>query len=406
MIIASAETVVSRPGRNYVTLQIATNEGLVGLGDATVNGRELAVATYLNEHIIPMLIGRDAYAIEDTWQYLYRGSYWRRGPIAMAAIAAVDVALWDIKAKAAGMPLFQLLGGASRTKIRAYGHATGRDVTELIASVEERLSEGFTAVRIQVGVPGLSKVYGINSSSDEIRPYEPANGEDRPEEEPWDTQAYLRSIPGVFEAIRNRFGPELPLLHDVHHRLTPTEAAQLGKSLECFSLFWLEDPTPAENPRLLSAIRNHTVVPLATGEVFNSVWDYQELISERTIDYARSAVSHAGGLTAMRKLLDYAAQFQIKSGIHGPSDISPIGFAAALHLDLAVHNFGIQEFMPHPKEAAEVFHSSYRFIDGHFTLGDTPGLGVTFDSEAAAAHPYRRAYLPVSRLSDGTISDW
>ena len=404
--ITAAEVIVTSPGRNFVTLQITTDEGLVGLGDATVNGRELSVASYLRDHVAPLLIGRDPRMIEDTWQYLYRGAYWRRGPITMAAIAAVDVALWDIKAQAAGMPLYQLLGGASRTRIRAYGHATGRDTPELLDSVRARLAEGFTAVRIQTGVPGLAKVYGIVSGGDPGTAYEPANGHARPDEEDWDTAAYLRHIPTVFEAVRAEFGPELPLLHDAHHRLTPMEAARLGKSLERFDPFWIEDPTPAENPAVFRTIRQHTTVPIATGEVFNTIWDYQTLISEQLIDYVRSAVSHTGGLTAMRKLMDYAAQFQIKSAIHGPSDVSPVGLAAALHLDFAIHNFGIQEYMAHPDAAADVFTVGYRFADGHFTPGDEPGLGVTMDTDAAKRFEYQRAYLPVNRLRDGTMHDW
>lgn len=402
-MIVDASTIVSSPGRTFVTLTVTTADGVVGYGDATLNGRELAVASYLADHVAPLLVGRDESAIEDTWQYLYRGAYWRRGPVTMAAIAAVDVALWDIKAKTAGMPLYQLLGGASRNRIRAYGHATGRTIAELLDSVRTRLAEGFTAVRIQTGVPGLATVYGITDGGGS---YEPAAVGARPTEEPWDTAAYLRHLPGVFAAVREEFGPELALLHDAHHRLTPIQAARLGRDLEPFDPFWLEDPTPAEDPRALRLIRQHTTTPIATGEVFNTIWDYRELLQEQLIDYVRSAVTHTGGITAMRKLLDYAALVQAKSAIHGPSDISPVGLAAALHLDRAIHNFGIQEFMGYPTETTEVFRWDHRFEDGHFVVADTPGLGVTFDQAAAEAFPYRSAYLPVARLADGTIHDW
>jgi mannonate dehydratase len=315
----------------------------------------------------------------------------------MAAIAAVDVALWDIKAQAAGMPLYQLLGGASRTGVRAYGHASGRDLPELFDSIRERMEDGFRSIRVQSGIPGLDTIYGISN---------PANRTGFPSEEAWDTRAYLRHLPTVFEAVRNEFGPELPLLHDVHHRLTPIQAAKLGKALEPYDLFWLEDCTPAENQEGLSLVRRHTTTPLAIGEVFNTVFDYQTLIREQLIDYVRSAVTHTGGITAMRKLLDYAALYQVKSGIHGPTDISPVGMAAGLHLDLAIHNFGIQEFMPHSTEAFEVFRRSYTFQDGYLHPGDTPGIGVTVDKEAAARFEYRPAYLPVNRLRDGTVHDW
>ncbi len=413
MKITAADVVVTGPGRNFVTLRITTEDGITGLGDATLNGRELAVEAYLREHVAPLLIGRDAHAIEDTWQYLYRGAYWRRGPVTMAAVAAVDLALWDIKGKAAGLPVYQLLGGASRTGALAYGHASGRDIPELLDSVRAHLADGFRAIRIQSGIPGLDSVYGVAASAaggGERYDYEPARrtaaAHPRPTEETWDTRAYLRHMPEVFEAVRHTFGPGLPLLHDGHHRMTPIEAARLGKSLEPYDLFWLEDATPGEDQRALRLIRQHTTTPLAIGEVFNSVHDYTTLLQERLIDYVRSAVTHTGGITAVRKLLDMADVYGIRSGMHGPTDISPVGMAAALHLDLAVHNFGIQEYMRHDARTLEVFRTTYRFEDGLLHPGDAPGLGVELDDEAAARFPYQPAYLPVNRLRDGTVHDW
>ncbi|GAB2885904.1 D-mannonate dehydratase ManD [Streptomyces mayteni] len=403
MKIVDAQVVVTSPGRNFVTLRITTDEGLTGLGDATLNGRELAVTSYLVDHVAPLLIGRDPHRIEDTWQYLYRGAYWRRGPVTMAAIAAVDVALWDIKAKAAGLPLYQLLGGASRDRVRAYGHASGRDIPELFDSIRARQAEGYQAIRVQTGVPGLTNVYGVR--------HDAALGADadrhpRPVVEDWDTAAYLRHIPGVLEAVRNEFGPELPLLHDAHHRLTPIQAARLGAALEPYDLFWLEDCTPAENQEGLRLVRRHTRTPLAIGEVFNTVFDYQTLVNEQLIDYVRSAVTHFGGVTPLRKLFDYAAQYQIRSAVHGPEDISPVGMAAAIHLDLAIHNFGIQEYSGHTAATDEVFRHAYTFTDGHLHPGEEPGIGVELDDVLAAAHPYEAAYLPVNRLADGTVHDW
>ncbi|NKI42162.1 D-mannonate dehydratase ManD [Streptomyces physcomitrii] len=413
MRITAADTLVTSPGRNFVTLRITTDEGLTGLGDATLNGRELAVEAYLREHLAPLLPGRDAGAIEDTWQYLYRGAYWRRGPVTMAALAAVDTALWDIKAKAAGMPLYQLLGGASRRGALAYGHASGRDLPELLDSVRAHLADGYRAIRIQSGIPGLDSVYGVANSAaggGERYDYEPARraagGAARPAEEVWDTRAYLRHMPSVFEAVRHEFGPELPLLHDGHHRMTPMQAARLGKDLEPYDLFWLEDATPGEDQSALRLIRSHTTTPLAIGEVFNSVHDYTTLLQERLIDYVRSAVTHTGGVTGMRRLLDLAGVHGVRSGMHGPTDISPVGMAAALHLDLAVHNFGIQEYMRHSPRTLEVFRTSYRFEQGLLHPGESPGLGVELDEEAAARFPYTPAYLPVNRLTDGTVHDW
>ncbi len=397
MKIVDATVVVTSPGRNFVTLQIETEDGVTGLGDATLNGRELAVVAYLREHVVPLLIGTDAHAIEDTWQALYRGAYWRRGPVTMAAIAAVDVALWDIKAKVAGLPLYQLLGGASRDRVRTYGHASGRDLPELFDSVRARQAEGYKSIRIQTGVPGLQRVYAVA---------QPGADTSLPVVEDWDSAAYLRHVPRVFEAVRSEFGPDLPLLHDVHHRLTPQQAARLGRALEPYDLFWLEDCTPAEDQAALRFVRQQTTVPLAIGEVFNTVFDYQALITERLIDFVRSPVTHFGGITAVKKLLDFAAVYGIRSGLHGPADISPVGMAAAVHIDLAVHNFGIQEYSGHPPAAAEVFHTGYTFADGYLRPSDEPGLGVALDRDAAASYPYRRSYLPVNRLQDGTVHDW
>jgi mannonate dehydratase len=406
--IRAADVVVTCPGRNFVSLRVETEDGVVGWGDATLNGRELSVASYLSDHVCGMLIGRDSRPIEDTWQYLYRGAYWRRGPVTMAAIAAVDVALWDIKAQYAAMPLYELLGGQSRTGLLSYGHASGADLPQLFDSIDAHLAEGYRAIRIQTGVAGLGQIYGVaDASAPERYDYEPARGSSRPTEEAWDTRAYLRHLPTVFEAVRQKYGPELPLLHDGHHRMTPIQAAKLGKALEPYDLFWLEDCTPAEDQSALRLVRQHTTTPLAIGEVFNSAFDYQTLITERLIDYVRSAVTHTGGITAMRKLMDFAAMYQIKSGMHGPTDISPIGQAAAMHLGLAIHNFGIQEYMRHSADTLSVFQTSYTFEDGLLHPGTQPGLGVSIDLDAAARFPYKAAYLPVSRLAlDGTMHDW
>jgi len=401
--ITDARVVVSSPGRNYVTLVVETSDGLVGVGDATLNGRELAVASYLRDHLCPLLTGRDPARIEDTWQYLYKGAYWRRGPVTMTAIAAVDVALWDIKGKVAGLPVYQLLGGAARDGVMVYGHADGRDVPELLDRFAEYLDQGYKAVRIQAAVPGLAKTYGV-APRDGLM-YEPANS-NLPDEGSWESSAYLDFAPSVFEAVRDRFGFGVHLLHDVHHRLTPIEAARLGKDLEPFRPFWIEDATPAEDQSAFRTIRAHTTTPLAVGEVLNSIWDVQTLITERLIDYVRTSVSHTGGISHLRKLYSLAELYGVRSGAHGAGDLSPIAHAAALHLDLAIPNFGIQEYMGHRDPAGEVFRTSYTFDDGHMHPADLPGIGVEFDEAAAGRFPYEPRYLPVNRRLDGTVHDW
>jgi mannonate dehydratase len=387
---------------NFVTLKIETDEGIYGLGDATLNGRELAVVSYLTEHVIPCLIGRDPFQTEDIWQYLYRGAYWRRGPVTMSAIGAVDMALWDIKGKALNTPVYNLLGGKSRNGVLVYAHANGADIEETIDAVGGKIELGYLAVRAQSGVPGLDSTYGVAKGN---KPYEPAE-RGLPSESLWSTEKYLRSVPELFERLRKQLGEDVHLLHDCHHRLTPIEAARLGKELEPHHLFWMEDPVPAELQEGFKVIRQHTTTPIATGEVFNTIWDAQELIREQWIDYIRMTVTHAGGLTALKKIADFAALFHVRTGCHGATDLSPVSMAAALHFGLAIHNLGIQEHMPHTAETYSVFPHGYAFEEGYMYPGDAPGLGVEIDEKLAATYPYQRAYLPINRKLDGTLFDW
>ncbi len=400
--IRDARVIVSCPGRNFVTLKIETEEGISGIGDATLNGRELAVASYLQDHLIPCLIGRDAHQVEDIWQFFYRGAYWRRGPVGMTALAAIDVALWDIKAKAAGLPLYQLLGGRSRKGVMVYGHANGADIGETVEQVGRYIELGYKAIRAQSGVPGLASTYGV--SGDKLF-YEPADA-DLPSENVWSTARYLNHVPQLFKTLRDTYGDEHHLLHDVHHRLTPIEAARLGKDLEPYRLFWLEDAVTAELQESFRLIRQHTTTPLAVGEVFSSIHDCQQLISEQLIDYIRATLVHAGGITHLKRIAALAELHHVKTGFHGATDLSPVTMGAALHFDTWVPNFGIQEYMRHTPETDAVFPHDYRFEDGYLLAGETPGHGVEIDESLAAKYPYRRAYLPVNRLEDGSMFNW
>ncbi len=400
--IRSARVIVCSPGRNFVTLKIETEDGVTGLGDATLNGRELSVASYLADHVVPCLIGRDAHRIEDIWQYLYRGAYWRRGPVTMSAIAAVDTALWDIKAKLAGLPLYQLLGGASREGVMVYGHANGATIEDAIGEAEKYKALGYKAIRLQAGVQGLASTYGV--SKDKMF-YEPADA-DLPTENVWSTTKYMRGVPALFEAGRKALGDDVHLLHDVHHRLTPIEAGRLGRDLEPYRLFWLEDAVAADNQAGFRLIRQHTTTPLAVGEVFNTIWDAKQLIEEQLIDYIRMTVVHSGGITHLRRIASLADLYHVRTGSHGATDLSPVCMAAALHFDLSVPNFGIQEYMRHTAETDAVFPHAYTFADGMLHPGEQPGLGVDIDEALAAKYPYRRAYLPVNRLEDGTMFNW
>ncbi|MDM7955193.1 D-mannonate dehydratase ManD [Blastomonas sp.] len=400
--IVDARVIITCPGRNFVTLKIICDDGTTGVGDATLNGRELSVASYLTDHVIPCLIGRDAHRIEDIWQYLYKGAYWRRGPVTMSAIAAVDTALWDIKGKIAGLPVYQLLGGASRESVMVYGHANGTTIEDTIAVALDYQRQGYKAIRLQCGVPGMASTYGV--SKDRYF-YEPADA-DLPTENVWNTSKYLRVVPELFKAAREALGWDVHLLHDIHHRLTPIEAGRLGKDLEPYRPFWLEDATPAENQEAFKLIRQHTTAPLAVGEIFNSIHDCRELIQNQLIDYIRATVVHAGGITHLRRIASLADLYQVRTGCHGATDLSPVCMAAALHFDLSVPNFGVQEYMRHTPETDAVFPHAYTFADGAMHPGDEPGLGVDIDEELAAGYEYSRAFLPVNRLEDGTMYNW
>lgn len=402
MKITSAKVIVTCPGRNFVTLKIMTDEGVYGIGDATLNGRELSVVSYLEDHIIPCLIGRDPHQIEDIWQFLYRGAYWRRGPVTMSAIAAVDTALWDIKGKVAGLPVYQLLGGKCRTGVMVYGHANGTTVENTIDVAQEYKSLGYKAIRLQCGVPGLASTYGV--SKDKLF-YEPADA-DLPTENVWSTEAYLRVVPKLFAAAREALGEEVHLLHDVHHRLTPIEAGRLGRDLEPYRPFWMEDAVVAENQDNFRLIRQHTTTPLAVGEIFNTIWDCKDLIQNQLIDYIRATVVHAGGISHLRKIASFADMYNVRTGCHGATDLSPICMAAALHFDISIPNFGVQEYMRHTDATDEVFPHGYYFDKGDLMVSETPGLGVDIDEDLAAKYPYQRAYLPVNRLQDGTLFNW
>jgi mannonate dehydratase len=400
--ITHAKVLISCPGRNFVTLKVHTDQGIYGLGDATLNGRELAVASYLQDHLVPCLIGRDPFQTEDTWQYFYRGAYWRRGPVTMAAIGAIDMALWDIKGKALNTPVYNLLGGKSRNTVLVYGHANGQDIEETADEVGRYIALGYRAVRAQTGIPGLPSTYGV--AKDKMF-YEPAE-KGLPPENTWSTEKYLLHIPKLFENLRQKYGEDIHLLHDVHHRLTPIEAGRLGKSLEPYHLFWLEDAVAAELQEGFRIVRQHTTTPLAVGEVFNSVWDAHILITEQLIDYIRMAVVHSGGITHLKKIASLAEIYHVRTGCHGATDLSPVSMAAALHFDIAINNFGIQEYMTHTKETDAVFPHTYSFRDGSMYPGHAPGLGVDYDEALAAKFPYERAYLPVNRKLDGTMFNW
>ncbi|MDP4187347.1 MAG: D-galactonate dehydratase family protein [Bacteroidota bacterium] len=404
MKITDARVFVCSPGRNFVTLKVYTDEGIFGLGDGTLNGREKAVVSYLEDYCIPCLIGRNPFDTEDTFQYFYRAPYWRRGPVTMSAIAAIDMALWDIKAKALNVPLYDLLGGKCRDKVLVYCHANGTNLENTIEEVGKHIESGYKAIRVQSGIPGIDHTYGVSKEGEK---YEPAERTNLPTESRcWDTEKYLCFLPKLFKKIREVYGDEYYFLHDCHHRLTPIEAARLGKELEPYHLFWLEDTVQTELQESFRIIRQHTTTPLAVGEIMNSLSDCQQLISEQLIDFIRMTIVHGGGITPLQKLAHFAESYHVRTGFHGATDLSPITMAAALHFDTAIYNFGIQEHMPHEALVDEVFPHAYYFKEGYMYPGDKAGLGVDFDEKSVEKYPYQLAYLPVNRKTDGTMFNW
>jgi mannonate dehydratase len=406
--ITDVRVIVTSPDRNYVLVKILTSEpGLYGVGDATLNGRELPVATTLEKHIGPLLIGRDPEQIEDTWQYLYRGPYWRGGPVQMTALAGVDLALWDIKGKRAGMPVYQLLGGRTRIGALAYTHASGRDFAEVEEAARRAMERGFKCVRAQVAVPGLEGTYGTpGTRKSEETAGRVAQQAGLPATEIFEPAPYLRTIPRLFEHLRAKLGDEVELLHDCHEKLNPIEAARLARDLEPYRLFFLEDPLRPEYKESFRLIREHSTTPIAMGELFNSLWDCVPLIKEQWIDYIRCDLGHIGGITAARKVATLSELFQVKTAWHGPGDIAPPTQAANVHVDISIPNFGVQEMVFFRDVAREVMPGAPEFHDGTMNVTDAPGLGVDVNEEAAKKYPYRRAYLPTARRKDGSVHDW
>jgi mannonate dehydratase len=359
MKIVEARVIITCPGRNFVTLKVVTEDGVYGLGDATLNGRELAVASYLTEHVIPCLIGRDARRIEDVWQYLYKGAYWRRGPVTMSAIAAVDTALWDIKGKALDTPVYNLIGGRSRDSVLVYGHANGRDLEDTVAAVAKYQAAGYKAIRAQSGIPGLASTYGVGKGD---LYYEPAE-KGLPGESLWSTEKYLNFTPTLFKRLRQEFGDDLTCCTTcIIGARRSKRRAWASRSSHTISSGWR---TPRrQRQEGFRLIRQHTTTPMAVGEMFNTIYDCSQLIQEQLIDYIRTTVVHAAGISHLRKIASLAELYHVRTGSHGATDLSPVAMAAALHFDISVHNFGIQEYMRHTPETDAVFPHAYAFQDG------------------------------------------
>lgn len=401
-------------GSNLVVVRIDTNQpGLYGLGCATYTQRWKAVVTAVEEYMAPLLLGRDATRIEDAWQTAHGSSYWRNGPVLNNAISGCDMALWDILGKEAGLPVYRLLGGKCRESAAVYRHADGRDPVEVEDNVRDYLEQGYQYIRCQMGGYGGSAAVNpmsINQDAGKAKLRAGQRWLSSPEGSTagayFDALAYMRGTLALFEHIRSMVGPEVELLHDVHERLTPIDAVRLAKGLEPYRLFFLEDALPPEQVDWFRHIRSHAAVPLAMGELFNNPMEWSALISERLIDFIRVHISQIGGLTPARKLANLCEAHGIRTAWHGPGDVSPVGHACNVHLDLASPNFGIQEWcgIDESPQLNEVFSGMPYVKNGFAYVCEKPGFGVDIDETAAKRYPCF-AELPewtLTRLPDGT----
>jgi mannonate dehydratase len=392
-------------GIRLVVVKIETSEpGLYGLGCATFTQRPLAVVTAIQEYLEPFLLGRDPDQIEDIYQSAYVSSYWRSGPVLNNALSGVDMALWDIKGKRAGMPVYQLFGGKCRQAAWLYVHASGGDIHEVEDNARAYMEQGYRYVRCQVAVPGYS-TYGSAHHTQAIAGPYPLQLQ--LEQEPWEPGPYCRLVRRMFEYLRNQLGDEVELLHDVHERVPPIQAIQLAKDLEPYRLFFLEDPFAPEDNEYFRILRQQSAIPIAMGELFVNQAEYAPLIRDRLIDFIRVHISAIGGLSMARKLAAFCEFFGVRTAWHGPGDVSPVGHAANLQLDLACHNFGIQEQTVFSERAREVFPGTPQIRGGMLWSNDQPGLGVDVDESLAAKypfpeHPLNGAWPPIRRL-DGTV---
>jgi len=399
--ITDVQTILTAPnGIRLVVVKVLTSEdGLYGLGCATFTQRALAVATAIDQYLRPFVLGRDVDRIEDIWQACHLSGYWRSGPVLNNALSGVDEALWDIKAKRAGMPLYQLLGGKCREAVPVYVHASGASFAEVEENARRFLEQGFRYVRCQVAISGYS-TYGSHGAgtSHALNPAQ---------ERTWEPTPYVVTAPRLFAHLRSALGDEVELLHDVHERIPAVQAVWLAKALEQYRLFFLEDLFAPEDIDYLRMVRQQCATPIALGELFVSPAEYVPLIRERLIDFVRVHISDIGGLTPARKMAAFGEFLGVRTAFHGPGDVSPVGHAANMHLDLAIPNFGIQELALFPEETREVFPGCPEVHDGCLWPNDRPGLGIDIDERLAARYPYpdhpTNGAWPEIRTLDGTI---
>lgn len=406
IVIRNVKAIPTAPGSvNLVAVKIETNEPeLYGVGCATFTQRSETVVTAVEEYIKPLLIGRSVDNIEDTWQFLYGSSYWRNGPVLNNAISGVDEALWDIKGKLANMPVYELLGGKCRQGVPVYRHADGKCPEAVEENIRKYMEEGYRYIRAQQGVYGGNMVMG---SMDFIEPSIKERfhlTENPPIGAYFDPKEYMRRALKLFDHLRNKLGFEIELIHDVHERLAPIDAVGFAKEMDQYKLFFLEDLFSPEQAEWFAMVRNQCSTPIGMGELFNNPNEWRYLVSNRLIDFIRIHISQIGGITPARKVAAMCESFGVRTAWHGPNDITPVGVAAHLHVDLSIPNFGIQEFAGFTDNEKDVFPGCPEVRDGYLYANTNPGLGIDIDEDAAAKFPckYHENTWLWARLPDGT----
>jgi len=401
--ITNVKTILTCPeGGNYVVVKVETSEpGLYGVGSATLTTRGAAVATSLTEFLAPFAVGREPANIEDMWQTAYVSSYWRNGPVLNGALCGLDEALWDIKAKRANMPLYQLLGGKSRFAIPTYGHADGKTVEEVSNNVSKYMEAGWKHVRVQLGGYGSP----LLSSEADFK----TAGFGLPGDQLQNNQPYVKGTIKLIEHVRKVNGDDVELIHDMHERIEPIEAVNLVKALQQFRMFFVEDPLSPEQMGYFKMIREQCSTPIAMGELFSHPMEWTGLISDRLIDFIRVGFNHVGGITPGLKIARLSEAFGVRSAWHGPGNIDPINHAAQGHVDLTMPNFGIQEDVDFGwgKVIQEVFPGCPQMKKGYMYLNEAAGIGVDIDEKLAARYPFKpfpagTGFRFPIRKSDGT----
>jgi mannonate dehydratase len=388
-------------GVRLTVVKITTDQpGLYGYGCATFTQRADLVKPAVEKYLKPFLMGKNTDRIEDIWQSCYDSSYWKNGPVLNNAISGIDQALWDIKGRQAGMPVYQLAGGKCREAVDCYTHADGAEFANTAEAAKRFMAQGFRHVRIQVGVPGMAG-YGSARGEAQIKALH-----EKPVFEP---AFYVRRALKLFEYCRKELGDEIELLHDMHERVSPNQAVQFCKDVERYKPFFIEDPLSPEDNAYFRQIRQQCATPIAMGELFNSPHEWQPLMSERLIDYIRVHVSQAGGFTPARKIAILGENFGVKTAWHGPGDVSPIGHMANVTLDLVSYNFGIQEYSAFNPRTQEIFHGCPVMKDGYLWANEAPGWGIEIDEAAAAKAPFTEGRNGLNggwgeiRRRDGTV---